>query len=215
MPGQGNRLGYGFPWDQALKGRHNRCLAPSGLGILTTNDPRALPWAGMSRPFGADRAIFTMQVIENLIKLAKDLDAATKAGKEMGLTDDEKAFYDALAANDSAVTAGRILTVPPLGRRESVAQVSNLLCRRFPNRRCMNRPAVPEEFRPLRVGNPRHSRFGNLRYDLSAPAPATNVCETSGLRLTVVLPRCARLVPDSQKWRVRIRLISREGLWRR
>ncbi len=46
-----------------------------------------------------------MQAIEELIKLAKDLDAATKAGKEMGLTEDEKAFYDALAANDSAVTA--------------------------------------------------------------------------------------------------------------
>ena len=52
-----------------------------------------------------NRAISTMQVIEELIKLAKDLDAATKAGKEMGLTDDEKAFYDALAANDSAITA--------------------------------------------------------------------------------------------------------------
>jgi type I restriction enzyme R subunit len=52
-----------------------------------------------------NRAISTMQVIEELIKLARDLDAATKAGKEMGLTDDEKAFYDALAANDSAVTA--------------------------------------------------------------------------------------------------------------
>ena len=50
-----------------------------------------------------NRAISTMQVIEELIKLAKDLDAATKAGKEMGLTDDEKAFYDALAANESAV----------------------------------------------------------------------------------------------------------------
>jgi len=52
-----------------------------------------------------NRAISTMQVIEELIKLAKELDTATKAGKEMGLTDDEKAFYDALAANDSAVTA--------------------------------------------------------------------------------------------------------------
>jgi type I restriction enzyme R subunit len=50
-----------------------------------------------------NRAISTMQVIEELIKLAKDLDAATKAGREMGLTDDEKAFYDALAANESAV----------------------------------------------------------------------------------------------------------------
>jgi len=52
-----------------------------------------------------NRAISTMQVIEELIKLAKDLDAATTAGREMGLTDDEKAFSDALATNDSAVQA--------------------------------------------------------------------------------------------------------------
>ncbi len=52
-----------------------------------------------------NRAISTMQVIEELIKLAKDLDAATKRGEEMGLTDDEIAFYDALASNDSAVQA--------------------------------------------------------------------------------------------------------------
>ena len=52
-----------------------------------------------------NRAISTMQVIEELIKLAKDLDAATKRGEDIGLTDDEIAFYDALAANDSAVKA--------------------------------------------------------------------------------------------------------------
>jgi type I restriction enzyme R subunit len=52
-----------------------------------------------------NRAISTMQVIEELIKLAKDLDAATKRGEDMGLTDDEVAFYDALAANESAVIA--------------------------------------------------------------------------------------------------------------
>jgi type I restriction enzyme, R subunit len=52
-----------------------------------------------------NRAISTLEVIEELIKLAKDLDAATKAGEEMGLTDDEKAFYDALATNDSALIA--------------------------------------------------------------------------------------------------------------
>ena len=52
-----------------------------------------------------NRAISTMQVIEELIRLAKDLDAATKRGEELGLTDDELAFYDALAANDSAVKA--------------------------------------------------------------------------------------------------------------
>jgi type I restriction enzyme R subunit len=52
-----------------------------------------------------NRAISTMQVIEELIKLAKDLDAATKRGEDMGLTDDEIAFYDALASNDSALQA--------------------------------------------------------------------------------------------------------------
>jgi type I restriction enzyme, R subunit len=50
-----------------------------------------------------NRAISTMQVIEELIKLVKDLDAATKAGQEMGLTPDEVAFNEALAANDSAI----------------------------------------------------------------------------------------------------------------
>ena len=52
-----------------------------------------------------NRAISTMQVIEELIKLAKDLDAATKRGVDLGLTDDEVAFYDALASNNSAVQA--------------------------------------------------------------------------------------------------------------
>lgn len=52
-----------------------------------------------------NRAISTMQVIEELIKLAKDLDAATKRGEDLGLTDDEVAFYDALAANESALIA--------------------------------------------------------------------------------------------------------------
>ena len=36
---------------------------------------------------------------------SKDLDAATKRGEDLGLTDDEIAFYDALAVNESAVTA--------------------------------------------------------------------------------------------------------------
>ena len=52
-----------------------------------------------------NRAISTMEVIEELIKLAKNLDAATKRGEDMGLTDDEIAFYDALASNDSAKQA--------------------------------------------------------------------------------------------------------------
>jgi type I restriction enzyme R subunit len=52
-----------------------------------------------------NRAISTMEVIEELIRLAKELDAATKRGEKLGLTDDEVAFYDALAANESAVVA--------------------------------------------------------------------------------------------------------------
>ncbi len=52
-----------------------------------------------------NRAISTMEVIEELIKLAKDLDTATKRGIDLGLTDDEIAFYDALASNDSAKQA--------------------------------------------------------------------------------------------------------------
>jgi type I restriction enzyme R subunit len=52
-----------------------------------------------------NRAIATQEVIEELIKLAKELDAGTKRGDDLGLTDDEVAFYDALAANESAVEA--------------------------------------------------------------------------------------------------------------
>ena len=52
-----------------------------------------------------NRAIATQEVIEELIKLAKEMDAAGKRGENLGLTDDEIAFYDALAANESAVQA--------------------------------------------------------------------------------------------------------------
>ena len=52
-----------------------------------------------------NRAISTLEVLEELIKLAKEMDAASKRGVDLGLTDDEVAFYDALAANESAVKA--------------------------------------------------------------------------------------------------------------
>ena len=52
-----------------------------------------------------NRAISTMEVIEELIRLAKELDAAVKRGEDLGLTEDEIAFYDALAANENAVRA--------------------------------------------------------------------------------------------------------------
>ena len=50
-----------------------------------------------------NRAIETAQVIEELIRLAQDLREADKRGEELGLTEDEVAFYDALEVNDSAV----------------------------------------------------------------------------------------------------------------
>ena len=52
-----------------------------------------------------NRAIATHEVIEELIRLAKEMDAATKRGEEPGLTDNEIAFYDALATNESAIQA--------------------------------------------------------------------------------------------------------------
>ncbi len=49
------------------------------------------------------RAIETAQVIEELIGLAKEMRKANQRGQQLGLNDDEVAFYDALGANDSAV----------------------------------------------------------------------------------------------------------------
>ena len=50
-----------------------------------------------------NRAIEAAQVIEELISLAKDMRAAAERGEELGLSEDELAFYDALETNDSAV----------------------------------------------------------------------------------------------------------------
>ena len=48
-------------------------------------------------------AITTAEVIQELIKLAKDIRAAHQRGEEEGLSQEEIAFYDALAQNESAV----------------------------------------------------------------------------------------------------------------
>lgn len=50
-----------------------------------------------------NRAIETAQVIEELIQMAKDFQAAMKREEELGLKPDEIAFYDALANNESAL----------------------------------------------------------------------------------------------------------------
>ena len=50
-----------------------------------------------------NRAIEAAQVIEELIGLARDMREANARGDQLGLSEDELAFYDALETNDSAV----------------------------------------------------------------------------------------------------------------
>ena len=50
-----------------------------------------------------NRAIEAAQVIEELIELAREMREAGARGEQLGLTDDELAFYGALETNDSAV----------------------------------------------------------------------------------------------------------------
>lgn len=50
-----------------------------------------------------NRSIEAIQVIEELIKLAREMREADKRGEELGLSEEELAFYDALETNDSAV----------------------------------------------------------------------------------------------------------------
>jgi len=50
-----------------------------------------------------NKTIESAQIIEELIKLAKEIRESDKRGEELGLSEDELAFYDALETNDSAV----------------------------------------------------------------------------------------------------------------
>jgi type I restriction enzyme R subunit len=50
-----------------------------------------------------NRSIDAAEVITELIDIAKEIRDAGKRGEQLGLTDDETAFYDALAENESAV----------------------------------------------------------------------------------------------------------------
>ncbi len=69
-----------------------------------------------------NRTIEAAQVIAELIELAKQMRAGQKRGDQLGLTDDEVAFYDALETNDSAV---KVLGEPTLKNiaRELVSHV--------------------------------------------------------------------------------------------
>ncbi|MBY3211855.1 type I restriction endonuclease subunit R [Rhizobium laguerreae] len=49
--------------------------------------------------------ISTVEMIQELVAMAKDMKAALARGATLGLSPEEEAFYDALASNDSAVEA--------------------------------------------------------------------------------------------------------------
>lgn len=50
-------------------------------------------------------AITSLEMIQELIDMAKDLNASTQRGEELGMSSEELVFYDALSQNDSAVQA--------------------------------------------------------------------------------------------------------------
>jgi type I restriction enzyme R subunit len=73
-----------------------------------------------------NRAIEAAQVIEELIALAKQMREASARGEQLGLSDDELAFYDALETNDSAVKVLGEPTLKGIARELVVAVRSNV-----------------------------------------------------------------------------------------
>ena len=71
-----------------------------------------------------NRAIEAAEVIEELIRLAREMREADRRGEELGLTDDEVAFYSALEDNDSAVQVLGDETLKDIAR-ELVQSVRN------------------------------------------------------------------------------------------
>jgi type I restriction enzyme R subunit len=77
-----------------IKGRFKRnvVLSRSFAGLLETS----------LRKYH-NRSVEAAKVIEELIELAREMRDAGRRGEDLGLTDEETAFYDALETNDSAV----------------------------------------------------------------------------------------------------------------
>lgn len=73
-----------------------------------------------------NRSLETAQVINELIELAKDIREAYKRGENLGLTEDEIAFYDALEVNDSAVKVLGDDTLKAIARDLVIAIRNNL-----------------------------------------------------------------------------------------
>jgi type I restriction enzyme, R subunit len=97
-----------------LKGMERKNLALEALKKLLNDDIRSRGKTNVvqSKAFSErleeamgryhTNAITTVEVLQQLIDIAKDIRASQQRGEEQGLTDDEIAFYDALAQNASA-----------------------------------------------------------------------------------------------------------------
>ena len=90
---------------------HWRRCASSSMGELSYTKPVSTSWRPALSPSGwrkrlpryHSNAITAAEVVQELIGLAKDIRAVHQRGEEDGLTQEEIAFYDALAQNESAV----------------------------------------------------------------------------------------------------------------
>jgi type I restriction enzyme R subunit len=69
-----------------------------------------------------NRAVDSLQVIDELIALAREIDGATRRGAELGLSPEEMAFYTALAENGSAREMMRVEDLRILAQ-QLVAQI--------------------------------------------------------------------------------------------
>ncbi len=98
-----------------VKGMKHKNLAVELLRKLLLEEMKEVKRTNLvqSRSFSAmlkktinlyqNQSVKTAQIIEELIKLAKQMREAKKRGEKLGLSAEEVAFYDALETNDSAV----------------------------------------------------------------------------------------------------------------
>ncbi|NPV82709.1 MAG: type I restriction endonuclease subunit R [Candidatus Aminicenantes bacterium] len=119
-----------------VKGMEHRNLAVELLRKLLTGEIRTRSRKNVvqARSFAEmleqairryqNRTIETVQVIEELINLAKEMREADRRGEKLGLTEEELAFYDALETSDSAVRVLGDETLKTIAR-ELVAAVRN------------------------------------------------------------------------------------------
>jgi type I restriction enzyme R subunit len=75
-----------------LRSRHNLTKSKSLMDMLDSAIKKY-----------QNNLLTTAEIIEELIRIAREINAADKRGEDMGMSEDELAFYDALETNDSAV----------------------------------------------------------------------------------------------------------------